>query len=142
MQAMSVHLDVVSAEREIFSGRVQHIQITGSEGEMGIKAGHAPLLTSIKPGMVRLVHQDGKEEFVYLSGGMLEVQPSTVSVLVDVAIRGEDIDQQAALEAKTRAEEKLLHKSGDFNYAAAATELAQAVAQLKVAAEVKKHHFK
>ena len=139
MQAMSFHLDVVSAEKEIFSGRVQHVQITGSEGEMGIKAGHAPLITSIKPGMVRIVHQDGQEEFVYLSGGMLEIQPEAVSVLVDIAIRGEDIDHQAALDAKARAEEKLQRKSGDFNYAAAATELAQAVAQLKVAAEVKKH---
>jgi len=81
MAAMTVHLDVVSAEEQIFSGRVESVQVTGEAGELGIMPGHAPLLTSIKPGMVRLVKQNGEEEIIFLSGGILEVQPGTVNIL-------------------------------------------------------------
>lgn len=132
MAAMTVHLDVVSAEQKIFDGRVESIQVTGNEGELGVMPGHAPLLTSIKPGMVRIVKQHGEEEIFYLSGGMLEVQPHHVTLLADVAIRGEDLDQAAAEEAKRLAEESMANPGADFDYAEAAKELASAIAQLRI----------
>jgi len=94
MAAMTVHLDVVSAEKEIFSGLVETLQVTGSEGELGIHPGHAPLITAIKPGMVRLVKQHGEEELIYVAGGVLEVQPGTVTVLADAAVRADDLDNR------------------------------------------------
>lgn len=132
MAAMTVHLDVVSAEENLFSGLVETIQVTGSEGELGIYPGHAPLLTTLKPGMVRLVKQHGHEEFIYIAGGVLEVQPGTVTVMADVAVRAADLDEQAALEAKKRAEEHIANPSSDLNYAEAAAELAEAIAQLRL----------
>ena len=132
MAAMTVNLSVVSAEEALFSGRIETLQITGSEGELGIMPGHAPLLTSLKPGMARIVKQGGEEEVLYLSGGMLEVQPNHVTVLADVATRAGDLDEQAAEAAKQRAEEHLNAHGGDVNYAEAAAELARAVAQLRV----------
>jgi len=132
MAAMTVQLNVVSAEEELFSGRIESLQITGSEGELGVMPGHAPLLTSLKPGMARIVRQHGEEEVLYLSGGMLEVQPNQVIVLADVATRGSDLDEQAALKAKEQAEKHLNAQGGDVNYAEAAAELARAVAQLRV----------
>lgn len=137
--AMTVHLDVVSAESTLFSGLVETLQVTGSEGELGIYPGHAPLLTALKPGMVRIVKQFGNEELIYLAGGTLEVQPGTVTVLADVAIRGEELDENAALEAKRQAEETMAQSSAaDFNYAEAAAELARAIAQLKVIQSLRK----
>ena len=138
MAAMTVQLNVVSAEEELFSGRIESLQITGSEGELGVMPGHAPLLTSLKPGMARIVKQHGEEEVLYLSGGMLEVQPNHVTVLADVATRVADLDEQAAEEAKQRAEEHLNAQSGDVNYAEAAAELARAVAKLRVIQAAKK----
>ena len=135
MAAMTTHLDVVSAEESLFSGRIESLQISGSEGELGIMSGHAPLLTSLKPGMARIVKQGGSEEVIYLSGGMLEVQPNSVTVLADTATRGGDLDEQAALEAKQRAEQHISNASGDVNYAEVAAELARAVAQLRVIQE-------
>ncbi|GAA5218708.1 F0F1 ATP synthase subunit epsilon [Corallincola platygyrae] len=131
--AMTVHLDVVSAESMIFSGRVESLQVTGSEGELGIMPGHSPLLAALKPGMVRMVKQHGHEEVFYLSGGMLEVQPGNVTVLADTVIRATDIDKAEAEEAKRRAESNISSLSGDFDYAQAAQELAKAIAQLRVA---------
>jgi len=136
--AMTVQLDVVSAENEIFSGRVESLQVSGEAGELGIMPGHAPLLTSIKPGMVRLVKQNGEEEVIFLSGGILEIQPSTVNILADVAIRGCDLDEEAAVEAKRLAEENMNNKSGDMDYAEAAKQLANAVAQLRVLEMIRK----
>lgn len=136
--AMTVQLDVVSAENEIFSGRVESLQVSGEAGELGIMPGHAPLLTSIKPGMVRLVKQNGEEEVIFLSGGILEIQPSTVNILADVAIRGGDLDEEAAVEAKRLAEENMNNKSGDMDYAEAAKQLANAVAQLRVLEMIRK----
>lgn len=130
--AMTVHLDLVSAEQQIFSGRVETLQVTGVDGDLGILPGHAPLLTKIKPGMVRIVKQHGKEEIIYLSGGMLEVQPSTVTILADVALRAKDLDEAAALEAKRAAEAQMANQGGDFDYAAAAIELSKAIAKLRV----------
>lgn len=132
MALLTVNLNVVSAEESLFSGTIESLQITGSEGELGIMPGHAPLLTSLKPGMARIVKQGGQEEIIYLSGGMLEVQPNNVTVLADIAVRGDDLDEQAAEEAKQRAEAKLNAHSDDIDYAEAASELARAVAQLRV----------
>ncbi|QDF65467.1 F0F1 ATP synthase subunit epsilon [Shewanella sp. SNU WT4] len=138
MASITVQLDIVSAESSIFSGRVESLQISGAEGELGIMHGHSPLLTKIKPGMARIVKQNGNEEVFYLSGGILEVQPSSISVLADVVLRAKDIDEAAALEAKRRAEADMANAGADFNYAAAAIELAQAVAQLRVVETIKK----
>ena len=132
MAILSVNLNVVSAEEELFSGSIESLQITGSEGELGIMPGHAPLLTSLKPGMARIVKKGGDEEVIYLSGGMLEVQPNHVTVLADIATRADDLDEQAAEEAKQRAEEQLNAHGDDVNFAEAAAELARAVAQLRV----------
>ncbi len=131
--AMTMQLDVVSAEKSIFSGLVESMQVTGSEGEFGIMPGHAPLLTSLKPGMVRLVKQHGHEEVFYLSGGFVEVQPSTVIVLADAVIRANDIDEAAAREAVRRAEEHIAKPGADFDFAKAERELAKASAKLRVA---------
>ena len=137
--AITVHLDVVSAEKAIFSGRVEAIQVTGSEGELGIHPGHAPLISAIKPGMVRLVKQHGEEEeVIYVAGGVLEVQPGNVTVLADTAVRAEDLDEQAAEEAKRRAEEHIANPGADFNYAEAAHELAEAIAQLRLIQKLRK----
>lgn len=129
--AMTVHLDVVSAEEKIFSGLVENIQVTGSEGELGIHPGHAPLITALIPGMVRLVKQHGEEEIIYIAGGMLEVQPGSVTVLADTAVRAADLDEQSAQEAKRRAEEHIANAGADFDYAEAAAELAEAIAQIR-----------
>lgn len=136
--SMTVNLNVVSAEESLFSGSIESLQITGSEGELGIMPGHAPLLTSLKPGMARIVKKGGDEEVIYISGGMLEVQPNNVTVLADVATRGGDLDEQAAEDAKKRAEEHLNAQAGSVDYAEAAAELARAVAQLRVIQASKK----
>ena len=136
--AMTVHLVVVSAESSIFSGLVEAIQITGSEGELGIHPGHAPLLTTLLPGMVRLVKQFGDEENIYINGGVLEIQPNSVTVLADTAIRAEDLDEQAALDAKKHAEEHIANPTADFEYAEAAVELAEAIAQLRLIRKLRK----
>lgn len=140
MAEITFHLDVVSAEEMMFSGRVESVQVTGAEGELGIRHGHAPLLTSIKPGLVRLVKLHGAEEVMYISGGMLEVQPETVTVLADTAIRAADIDEAKAQEAKRAAEEKINGKAGDVDYAEAITELAKAVAQLRAVEITRKNY--
>ncbi|MCS3432534.1 F0F1 ATP synthase subunit epsilon [Klebsiella sp. BIGb0407] len=136
--ATTYHLDVVSAEQRLFSGAVEKIQVTGSEGELGIFPGHTPLLTAIKPGMIRIVKENGQEEFIYLSGGVLEVQPNNVIVLADTAIRGQDLDEARALEAKRQAEENIHGSHGDVDYAQASAELAKAIAKLRVIELTKK----
>src|SRR5690606_12927591 len=129
--AMTVHCNIVSAEEQIFSGLVEMVIAAGSEGDLGITPGHAPLLTSLKPGPVRVIKQGGGEEIYYVSGGFLEVQPNVVTVLSDTALRAGDMDEAAALEAKREAEKALANQSGDFDYSRAAAELAEAVAQLR-----------
>jgi len=136
--AMTFHLDVVSAEQQLFSGTVQSIQVSGSEGELGIRPNHAPLLTAIKPGMVRIVKQHGDEEIIYISGGVLEVQPGATTVLADTAIRGNDLDEARALEAKRKAEEHMNSSHGDVDFAVASAELAKAIAKLRVIELTKK----
>ena len=130
-KAMTTNLDVVSAEKSLFSGLVSHLSVSGQEGDLGIMRGHTPLLTPIKPGMVQLVKQDGSEEVIYISGGFLEVQPRGVTVLADTAIRGQDLDQAKAEEAKRAAEEKMSNSNKDVDFALVTAQLAQAVAQLR-----------
>jgi F-type H+-transporting ATPase subunit epsilon len=129
--AMTVHCDVVSAEEKIYSGLVEILTATGTEGELGIQLGHAPLLTELKPGSVRIVKQGGKEEILYVSGGYLEVQPNLITLMADTAIRAKDVDEAAAIEAQKEAEKALANKTGEFEYSRAATELAEAAAQLR-----------
>ncbi len=136
--AMTVHCDIVSAEKKIFSGLVSMIVAAGSEGEVGIIYGHAPLLTGLKPGPIRVLKQDGIEDIFYVSGGFLEVQPNHVTVLADTALREEDMDEAAAMQAKEAAEKHMTNQSGDFNYAAAAIQLAEASAQLRTLKAIRK----
>ena len=136
--AMSVHCDIVSAEGEIFTGLVEMVIAHGNLGDLGISPGHAPLITDLKPGPIRLVKQGGEEEVFYISGGFLEVQPNVVEVLADTASRAGDIDEAAALEAKQRAEAALSDKGTEFDYTAAATQLAEAAAQLRTIQQLKR----
>jgi len=129
--AMTIHVDIVSAEAAIFSGPAEMIFASGVMGDLGIMPRHAPLLTQLKPGEVRLKKEGGEEEFYYISGGMLEIQPNVVTVLADTVVRARDLDEAAALEAKERAEQALRDKSSEFEYARAQTELAEAMAQLQ-----------
>jgi F-type H+-transporting ATPase subunit epsilon len=132
LTSVSFHLDVVSAEQRIYSGQARSIQVSGEKGDLGVLGGHTPLLTTIRPGMVRIVSKKGEEEIIYLSGGILEVQARDVTILADSAVRGQDLDQAKAEEAKARAEELVNHPSGDVDFAKASAELAKAIAQLKV----------
>jgi len=138
--AMTMHVDVVSAEEQIYSGTAEFLVAPGEMGEIGVQARHAPLLTRIKPGPLRIqVANSSEEVVVYVSGGILEVQPHVVTVLADTAIRGADLDETKALEAKKLAEEALENRSGAMDYARAQAELAQAIAQLATIAKLRKH---
>jgi F-type H+-transporting ATPase subunit epsilon len=128
---MTVHCDIVSAEKAIFSGLVELVVAHGSLGDLGIAHGHAPLLTELKPGPVRVITQSGEEQIFYVSGGFLEVQASTVTVLADTAVRAHDIDEAAAVEAQKAAEAALANQHGEFDYGRAAAQLAEAAAQLR-----------
>lgn len=129
--AMTIHVDIVSAEQEVFSGLAEMLFAPAELGEVGIAPRHAPLITKLKPGEVRVKISDKESQEFYVSGGMLEVQPHLVTVLADTAIRAHDIDEARALQAKARAEEMLNDKSGKIDYAIAQAELADAVMQLK-----------
>ncbi len=126
--ATEFELTVVSAESKIFSGKITSVRVSGIDGELGVYAGHTPLLTAIKPGMVKYTLADNSEEAIYVSGGFLEVQPNMVTVLADIAIRGEELDQQRILEAKRQAEENL----SKTNNADLAAKLAREIAKLRV----------
>ncbi|TAJ80922.1 MAG: F0F1 ATP synthase subunit epsilon [Gallionellaceae bacterium] len=137
--AMTVHVDVVSAEASIFSGLAELVIVPGEAGELGIYPRHAPLLTRIKPGSVRLkLPNQSEDTLIYVSGGMLEVQPNVVTILADTAIRGADLDEARALEAKRAAEEAMKNRSSDIDYAAAQAELAEAIAQLHAISKMRK----
>lgn len=135
---MTVHCDIVSADESIFSGLVEMVVATGSLGELGITAGHAPLLSDLRPGPVRIVKQAGEEEVYYLSGGYLEVQPTTISILADTAVRAGDIDEAAAAEAVKDAETALANQSGEIEYSKAAAILAESTAQLRTVQALRK----
>jgi len=135
---MTVHVDIVSAEAAIFSGLATLVFAPGVMGELGIMPRHAPLLTKIKPGEVRIRTEDGNEEYFYVSGGMLEVQPHGVTILADTAARAKDLDEAAAQAAKQRAEQTLKDKKGDIDLAQAEAELAEAIAQIKAIQSLRK----
>ncbi|KTD34467.1 F1 sector of membrane-bound ATP synthase, epsilon subunit [Legionella moravica] len=135
---ITTHLDIVSAEHEIFSGLVEMVVATGELGEIGVTPGHAPLLTVLKPGEIRLTMPGGEQEIYYVQGGMLEVQPHCVTILADVAERAEHLDEAAALAAKAQAEAAMANKGGDIDYSVAAAELARAVAQIRAIQKVRK----
>lgn len=129
--AMTMHVNVVSAEKEIFSGTVEAVFAPAMMGEVGIMPRHSPLLTPIKPGEVKVVKEGGEEELIFVSGGILEVQPHRVTVLADTAVRAHDLDEAAAQAAKERAEQTLADNVSDIEYARAQAELAEAIAQLR-----------
>lgn len=133
MELITFHLNVVSGVKSMFSGRVTAMTIMGAEGELGIRHGHAPLITTIKPGMFTMVDADGKQDQMYLAGGILEVQPDDVTVLADTALRADDIDEAKAQEAMKAAQNAMAHHSvGDKDYAQALVKLTEAMAQLRV----------
>ena len=129
--ANAIHVDVVSAEEQIYSGEAELVVLPGEAGELGIYPRHTPLITRIKPGTVRIRPEGGgEEELIFVAGGILEVQPKVVTVLADTAIRGQDLDEAKALEAQKRAQEAMHDRSGKMEYAQAAAELAEAAAQI------------
>ena len=136
--AMTFHCDIVSAEKDIFSGRVTMLSVTGSIGELGIMPGHAPLLTGIRPGPVRLRMDDGEEEVFFASGGFLEVQPGVATILADTALRAEDIDEASAVAAQQEAERALADQAVDIEFSAATAMLAEATARQRTLAELRK----
>jgi len=138
MEAPTIQVDIVSAEGEIFSGPATMVFAPASQGEVGIAPRHAPLLSLLKAGEVRVQTPDGEQHFFFVGGGALEVQPSKVTVLADTALRAKDIDEAAALAAKQRAEEALKDKAGHITLAEAQAELARAIAQLKVLQRLRK----
>ncbi len=137
--AMTVHVDVVSTEEQIFSGLAEAVALPGEAGELGILPGHTPLLTRIRPGAVRLkLPNQEHDELIFVAGGVLEVQPGLVTVLADTAIRGRDLDEAKAMEAKRQAEEALSNQESKLDYARAQAELAEAAAQLATIERMKK----
>jgi F-type H+-transporting ATPase subunit epsilon len=126
----TLHVDVVSAEEQIFSGEAKFVALPGESGELGILPKHTPLITRIKPGAVRIERPDGSEEFVFVAGGILEVQPNRVTVLADTAIRGHDLDEAKATEAKKLAEEAMKNAKSDIDFAKAQGEFAAMAAQI------------
>lgn len=135
---MTVHVDIVSAEKEIFSGLAEMIFAPAELGELGISPRHAPLITKLNPGEVRVKVSETESYPFYISGGLLEVQPHLVTILADTAVRAKDIDEVAALEAKAKAEEALADKSGKLDYAMAQSQLQQAVMQLRTLDRLRK----
>ena len=138
MANMTVHCDIVSAEGEIFSGLVEMVIAHGSLGDLGIALGHAPLITELKPGPIRLIKRGGEAEVFYISGGYLEVQPNMVKVLADTVQRAADLDEASAQEAVKAAEKALNEKGADFDYGSAAARLAEAAAQLRTVQQIRK----
>lgn len=140
--AISVHCDIVSAERSIFSGTVEMVVAHGVLGDLGICPGHTPLLTQLNPGPVRVIKQGGEEDVFYVSGGFLEVQPNVVTVLADVAIRAHDVDEAAAQQAMDEARRVLSNQKSDMDYSAATSRLAEAAAQLRTIQQLRKKYGK
>lgn len=136
--SMTMHCDIVSAEKSIFSGLVQMVVAAGSLGDLGIAPGHAPLLTALIPGPVKLILENGEEEIFYVSGGFLEVQRNVVTLLSDTAAHAADVDEAAAQKAMEDAAQAMADQSADFEYSAAAAQLAEAAAQLRALRQIKK----
>ena len=141
METFAFQLEVVSADGSLYSGKVKSVRVTGSEGELGIRYGHTPLLTTIKTGMVSLVDDKDVEDQIYLAGGVLEVQPEVTTILADTALRASDIDEAKAKEAMNAAKEAInKHSSGDVDYNTALARLADAMARLKVVEIARNRH--
>lgn len=138
MAQATLRLDIVSAEKQIFSGEVEMVFVTGEVGELGVAPGHSQLLTTLRPGYVRAILPSKEEEVFYISGGMLEVQPYIASVLADTAIRAADIDEASAIAAKEQAENALAGKAAAMDIAKATVELAEAIAQIRAIQHLKK----
>jgi len=136
--AKTMQCNVVSAEESIFEGSVSMLIAAGSEGDLGITPGHAPLITGLQPGPVRVVKADGEEDVFYVSGGFLEVVPNTVTVLADTALRAADLDEAAALEAQERVRKEMAEQSAEFDYGRAQMELAEAAGRLRVLQQLKR----
>lgn len=134
----TLRLDIVSAEKQIFSGDVEMVYVTGEMGELGVAPGHSQLLTTLRPGYVRAILSNKSEDVFYISGGMLEVQPYIVSVLADTALRADNIDEAAAIAAKERAESALAGKIAAMDIAKATAELAEAIAQIRAIERLRK----
>ena len=134
----TIQCDIVSAENAIYSGDAEMLVVVGSLGDLGIAPGHAPLLTEIKPGPIRVIKSAGEEEIYYISGGILEVQPHLITVLADTAVRAHDLDEAAAEQAKLAAEQTLKDQKTDIDYGHATAQLAQAVAQLRTVQQLRK----
>ncbi|MCL1886785.1 MAG: F0F1 ATP synthase subunit epsilon [Betaproteobacteria bacterium] len=140
--ANTIHVDVVSAEELIFSGEAEFVVLPGDMGELGILPMHAPLITRIRPGAVRIKRPDqAEEEYVFVAGGILEVQPYSVTVLADTAIRGRDLDEAKAREAKQQAEDALLNQTSNIDYAKAQAEIAMAMAQLSLIQKLRQQRY-
>ena len=136
MDSKTLHIDIVSAEKEIYSGDVEQIIASGEAGELGIMPGHTALLTKLKPGEITLV-KNGEPELFYVSSGILEVQPHLVTVLADTVARASDLDEMKAIEAKEQAEKALKDKQNDIDFTRASAELAEAMAQLRVISKMR-----
>ncbi|MCH2356534.1 MAG: F0F1 ATP synthase subunit epsilon [Pseudomonadales bacterium] len=136
--AMTMHCDIVSAEKSIFSGLVEMVVASGSLGDLGIAPGHAPLLTALIPGPVKLVLSGGEEEVFYVSGGFLEVQRGVVTLLADTALRADNLDEASAITAMDDAEKAIANQTAAFEYSIAATQLAEAAAQLRALRQMRK----
>lgn len=134
---MTIHCDIVSAEAQIYSGLVEMLVATGASGELGICYGHAPLLTGLLPGPIRIIEQNGEEQIYYASGGFLEVQGGVVTVLADTAIRADDVDEAAAEESRRAAEDALANQGSEIDYGRASSQLAEAAAQLATLRKLK-----
>ena len=137
--ANTVHIDVVSAEASIFSGEAEFVVAPASAGEVGLFPNHAPMITTIKPGALRIKQaNETQETLIFISGGMLEVQPGVITVLADTAVRGHDLDEAKAIAAKEAAEEALRNRTSDIDYATAQAELSEAVAQIQTIERLRK----
>jgi F-type H+-transporting ATPase subunit epsilon len=136
--AMTMHVDIVSAEVEIYSGTITELYAPAEMGEVGIMPRHAPLLTKMKPGEVRIVDQQGEVQSFFVNGGILEVQPHVVTILSDTAMRAADLDEAAAMEVKARAEAAMADKKTDYDYARAKSELIEAIAQIETINRLRK----
>lgn len=136
--AMTMHVNIVSAENEIYSGTVTEVYAPAEMGEVGIMARHTQMLSTLKPGVVRVVPLEGEEQSFYVSGGILEVQPHVVTILSDTALRAADLDESAAMKAKARAESAMKDKASDMDYAKAKSELIEAVAQIEALKKLRK----
>lgn len=140
--ATTIHVDIVSAESEIYSGQATMVHASAEMGELGIAPRHTPLVTRLKPGDIRVTTDDGEEEIFYVSGGILEVQPHVVTILSDTAVRASDLDEAAAQEAKRRAEERIAGQQDEYDYARARAELAEAAAQLQTLQKLRRRQRK